>query len=130
MKKTTKTPPTTTTTTTTTTTAPPPVVADNCSTNVSAPLTARLDALPSGAVFTAPVGACYQVDKGLVITHPLTMIGGTFKDESLATTPRKGGQFDPIIRILDTSDVTLSDMTIEGTNTSGAYRPLLVTEAG
>ena len=120
----------TTTTTTTTTTLPPPVVADNCSTDVSAALTARLEALPSGAVFTAPAGACYQVDEGVVITHPLTIIGGTFRNESLLTTPRAGGHFRPIIEILETSDVTLSGITIEGANFNGAYHPLLVGEAG
>ena len=81
-------------------------------------------------MFKAPVGACYQVDEGVVITHPLTIIGGTFKDESSAKTPRPGGHFHPTIRILDTSDVTLSGLTIDGDNTEGTYHPLLVNEAG
>jgi hypothetical protein len=81
-------------------------------------------------VFTAPQGACYQVDEGVVISHPLTLVGGTFKDETTSTTPRGGGRFHPVIQILDTSDVTLSGLTIEGTNSNGIYHPLLVGEAG
>ncbi len=142
-------PPTTTTTTiaprdaaptTTMTTPPPPVPAvtpppppaaipTDCSVDVSAALTARLDALPSGAVFTAPAGACYQVDEGLEITHPLTLNGGTFEDDSSLTTVGLS-HFRPIIEIDDTSQVTIKHVSLEGGNLNGRYHPDLVNEAG
>jgi hypothetical protein len=127
---------------TTTTTAPKSVAAalpsipslpgipSNCSTNVSASLTARLDALPPGAVFTSPPGACYLVDQGLEITHPLTMVGGTLVDGSSVTTPSDDHNFHPIIEIFDTSQVTIDNMTIEGKNVTGSYHGALVEEAG
>jgi hypothetical protein len=142
-------PPTTTTTTiaprdaapTTTTTTPPPpgpavtppplpaAIPTDCSVDVSAALTARLDALPSGAVFTAPAGACYQVDEGLEITHPLTLNGGTFEDDSSLTTVGLS-HFRPIIEIDDTSQVTIKHVSLEGGNLNGRYHPDLVNEAG
>jgi hypothetical protein len=121
------------TTTVTAPVAPAPVlasIASNCSTDVSAPLTAYLAALPSGATFDAPPGACYLVDEGLIVSHPLTIVGGTYRDQS-TTRPTTGYQvLHPVIRILDTSDVTLSHLSISGADTTGAYRQDLSTEAG
>lgn len=120
----------------TTTTTPPPEslqsIPDNCSVDVSASLTAYLTALPSGAVFRPPAGACYQVDQGVVITHPMTITGGELEDDSsLSSVVGDGsGDFDPILKIYDTSDVTVSDMTIQGADTGGVYHPALVGEAG
>ena len=125
-----KVPPTTTPPGSTGTSSAPAPIPSNCSTDVSASLTAHLDSLPSGAVFSSPAGACYLVDEGLDITHPLTMIGGTLEDESSTTTPTGSGHFRPIIEILDTSNVTISDMTIEGSNATGSYHPSRVGEAG
>jgi hypothetical protein len=97
---------------------------------VSASLTARLDALPSGAVFHSPAGACYLVDQGLEITHPLTMIGGTLEDDSTPTSPKRSNSFKPILEIVDTSHVTITDLTIEGANVTGGYHPAFVSGAG
>jgi hypothetical protein len=105
-------------------------IASNCTTDVSAPLTAYLAALPSGATFDAPPGACYLVDEGVIVSHPLTIVGGTYRDQS-TTRPTTGYQvLHPVIRIIDTSDVTLSHLSVFGADTTGLYREQLSTEAG
>lgn len=105
-------------------------IPSNCSANVSSLLSAYLDSLPSGAVFTSPAGACYLVDQGVQITHPLTLIGGTFIDGTTASSPGDDQNFHPIIQIFDTTRVTVFDVTIEGQNVTGTYHPALVEQAG
>lgn len=102
----------------------------DCSTDVSTSLSAYLDAMPPGSVFSSPPSACYLVNEGLTITHSLTLIGGVFDDESSVRTPSGPGRHRPIIQILDASYVTVSDITVVGANAEGNFNPLLVDLAG
>jgi len=119
-----------TSTTTTTTTAPPlSSIAADCSVDVSAQLTAYLAALPSGSVFTSPAGACYQVDEGITISHPLTINGGTWKDMTdTGTGPNQG--YRPIIALREADNSALENLTVEGVNTTRGFKGGRVGEAG
>ena len=132
------------TTTTTTTTVPVPrttvpVAAPpgapsapsfdtNCSTPATPALQAYLDALPAGAVFRSSATACYEVTNGIVLHKPISIIGGTFYDPSTAR-PAVGG-LKPIILIQDTSQVTISGVSVLGANATGNFHAPLVGEAG
>ena len=113
---------------------PRSAIATDCSTNVSTVLNAYLNALPNGAVFASPATACYLVDKGIKITHPLVIIGGKFVDQSTTVPPAVPGRgapsLHPIILINYTSDVTIEDVNLVGADTTGAYRPALVGQSG
>jgi outer membrane biosynthesis protein TonB len=118
--------------TTTTTTAPPPPlssIAADCSSDVSASLTAYLAALPDGSAFTSPTGACYQVDNGIVISHSLTIDGGTFKDMNDTGTGRHQN-YRPIIALREADNVTLENLTVEGANTTHGFKAPRVGQAG
>ncbi len=110
---------------------PPPLssIASDCSVDVSAPLTAYLASLPDGAVFSSPTGACYQVDEGITITHPLVINGGTFKDLTDSGTGKHQG-YHPIIEVREGDDVTLENLTVEGEHTSKGFTGGKVGEAG
>jgi hypothetical protein len=117
---------------TTAPTAPPPAlssIASDCSVDVSAPLTAYLAALPDGAVFSSPSGACYQVDEGITITHPLVITGGTFKDLTDSGTG-KHLNYHPIIEVREGDNVTLENLTVEGEHTTKGFAGGKVGEAG
>src|ERR1700694_2299402 len=93
-----------------------------CGTDVSAQLNAYLAGLPDGAVVEAPTGACYQVDEGVTITHPLTLIGGTYQDNSAGTVG--GGKHQGLAAIIlgkDTHDVALDNLTVQGVHTTHGY---------
>ena len=119
---------------TTTTTSAPPVIPSDCSTDVSAALDAYLAALPSGAVFSSPPGACYLVNEGIRITHPIVLFGGELKDDGSVVPPRQPGKeapsLHPIILIKDTSGVTIDDMSLVGANPGGGYHAALVGQSG
>ena len=123
--------------TTSTTQAPVPArstIADNCSTDVSAALDAYLDALPDGAVFTSPPSACYLVNEGVKITHPLGIVGGRFQDDSntvAAPVPGKPApSLHPVILIKQASDVTIEGVDLVGANDKGGYHAALVGQTG
>ncbi len=137
---TTTTVPTTTTTTTTTVPppgdAPPPGIApaafdSTCSVPATPGLQTYLDSLPAGSTFTSSSTACYLVPVGILVEHPITIVGGTFYDP---TTERQPGSvhdpLKPIILIKDTADVTVRDVSVLGANTAGVYHAQLVGEAG
>jgi hypothetical protein len=105
-------------------------IAADCSTDVSASLGAYLDSLPSGATFTSPSSACYLVNEGLKIIQPLSIVGGTFRNGSTTKTPTGYAGLKPVIKILDTSNVTLTNLLLEGANPTGAYHAQLDTGAG
>ena len=111
-----------------------PVLATDCSTDVSGALDRYLNALPDGAVFASPASACYLVDKGITITHPLDIIGGEFKDESSTLPPRVPGRappaLHPIVLIDQTSDVNVEGVNLVGADPSGVFDPHLVGQAG
>lgn len=68
---------------------------------------------------------------GIVLTKPITIIGGTFFDPT--DTPTAGPSsraLQPIILIRDTDHVTLSGISVLGVNTGGTYHRHLVNEAG
>jgi hypothetical protein len=109
-------------------------IATDCSTDVSGVLDAYLDALPDGAVFASPPSACYLVDKGIAVTHPLSIVGGEFKDDSSTVPARVPGReapsLHPIILIKETSGVTIADVDLVGANPTGDYHPALVGQSG
>jgi len=113
---------------------PRPVIAADCSTDVSAVLDAYLAALPDGSVFTSPASACYLVDEGVNLAHPLTLVGGRFVDASNTVPARIPGReapsLHPIILIKETSDVTVEHVDLVGANPSGRYQPSLVGQSG
>ena len=126
---------TTSTTSTTTTTVPTrAAIATDCSTDVSAVLNTYLASLPDGAVFTSPASACYLVDEGVKITHPLTIVGGQFHDNANSVPARVPGRgapsLHPIILIKETSDVTIKGVDLVGANPSGNYHAALVGQSG
>jgi hypothetical protein len=110
--------------------APPPGAPSvpTFDTNCSAPLQTYLDALPAGAVFRSSATACYEVTNGIVLNKPISIIGGTFYDPSTARPPVGG--LKPIILIQDTSNVTISGVSVLGANATGDFHDLLVGEAG
>jgi hypothetical protein len=81
---------------------------------------AAIAATPAGGTWTGT--GCYDT-AGILIDHPMTLDGGTFYD-SVNTAPIK-----PIIRVEDTSDVTVENVSLNGVNPSG-YHAALVGEAG
>jgi hypothetical protein len=123
--------------TTPTTVVPPSgrsAIASNCSTDVSAQLDAYLDSLPDGSVFTSPATACYLVDEGILVDHPLGIVGGTFRDDANSVPPRVPGKeapsLHPIILVKLTSDVTIEDVNLVGANAVGGYHETLVGQSG
>ena len=124
--------PTSTAPTTSTTTVPGPASFDTtCSQPATPNLQTYLDSLPDGSVFRSSTTACYLVPLGIVLTHPITIVGGTFYD---TTDTRTAGTLDnslkPIILIKGTSRVSLSGVTAMGTNIGGDFAHRLVGQAG
>jgi hypothetical protein len=109
-------------------------IASDCSVDVSASLDAYLASLPDGGVLSSPAGACYLVNEGIRITHPLTLAGGTFTDDSSTVPARKPDHSPsplyPIIDILDTHNVTVENVHVLGANVDGSYHRHLVNNAG
>ena len=118
--------------TTSTTTVPGPASFDTtCSQPATPNLQTYLDSLPDGSVFRSSTTACYLVPLGIVLTHPITIVGGTFYD---TTDTRTAGtlynSLEPIILIKGTSRVSLSGVTAMGTNIGGDFAHRLVGQAG
>ena len=118
--------------TTSTTTVPGPASFDTtCSQPATPNLQTYLDSLPDGSVFRSSTTACYLVPLGIVLTHPITIVGGTFYD---TTDTRTAGtlynSLKPIILIKGTSRVSLSGVTAMGTNIGGDFAHRLVGQAG
>jgi hypothetical protein len=86
---------------------------------------AAIAALPSGGVF---VGSGCYLTSGIVVSKPVTIVGGTY-DDPVAQRPRRGG-VSPIIRVKDTSDVTIEDVALVGANVARGYHAPLVAAAG
>ncbi len=123
------------TTTTTTTTAPSPGPASfdpTCTKSALPNLQDYINSLPAGSVFQSSTTACYLVPDGILLSKPITIIGGTFYDPLVErlTNVRPYGALHPIIFIKNTSHVTLSGVSVLGANTNGGYHADLVGEAG
>ena len=88
---------------------------------------AAIAALPAGGVFNG--SGCYKT-AGILITKPVTLNGGTYDDsvkaESKGQVKAEGttAKVEPIIRIKDTSHVTISNVVLNGRNLAGGYRGL------
>ncbi len=122
-------------TTTTTTTAPSPGPASfdpTCTKSALPNLQDYINSLPAGSVFQSSTTACYLVPDGILLSKPITIIGGTFYDPLVErlTNVRPYGALHPIIFIKNTSHVTLSGVSVLGANTNGGYHADLVGEAG
>jgi hypothetical protein len=70
---------------------------------------------------------CY-VTTGILITKPVTIDGGTYNDP--VDTSTGPGTVFPIIRVKNTTDVTIENVVLNGTNSIGGYHAKLVNEAG
>ena len=77
---------------------------------------AAIEALPVGGVFHG--SGCY-ITGGIVITKPVTIDGGTYNDPVDTYTGR--GSVLPIIRVKDTSYVTIENVVLNGANTVGGF---------
>lgn len=110
----------------------PSGIATDCSADVSASLNAYVASLPHSTTITSPSSACFLVNEGVLISNGVSLNGGTFKDASTAKPTGNCGYcgFHPIIKIKDTSNVTLENIHVVGANTSGMYHSSLVGEAG
>ena len=65
---------------------------------------------------------------GILVTKPVTINGGTFDDPVNQNTGR--GSVKPIIRVKDTTNVTIENVVLNGANTIGGYHRGLVGQAG
>ena len=111
--------------------AAPSSIAANCSADVSDALGQWLQGLPPNREWDAPAGACYLVNEGIGLkaVHGLTIKGGTFRssDPEMAKPffwvsgqdVLRNGTFGPWVRTVGSTDVTLSDMTVEGSHVPG-----------
>jgi hypothetical protein len=119
---------------TTTTPPPPPALFDStCSQAATPTLQTYLDSLPDGSVFRSSTTACYLVPTGIRLTHPITLVGGTFFDPTNVRSTSNGIVYNglkPIILIKDTTKVTLEQVNVLGVNTAGDYHSSLVGQAG
>ena len=113
-------------TTTTTTTVPPSAKPNDASPSKGCQPdpAAAIEALPSGGVFHG--SGCY-VTTGIKITKPVTIDGGTYNDPVHTNT---GSGVMPIIRVKNTTDVTIENVVLNGTNELGGYHRTMVGEAG
>ena len=90
-----------------------------------------LDSLPAGSVFRSSTTACYDVPAGIILSKPVTIIGGTFYDPTTVKPTGKGYDgMKPIILIKAASDVTISGVHVLGADTSGVYHSSMVGQAG
>jgi hypothetical protein len=114
-------------TTTTTTTLPPSATPNDAppSNKCQPDPAAAIAALPSGGVFHG--SGCY-VTTGILITKPVTIDGGTYNDPVNSSTGP--GSVFPIIRVKNTTDVTIEDVVLNGTNYPGGYHRTMVNAAG
>jgi hypothetical protein len=70
---------------------------------------------------------CYTTD-GILIIKPVTINGGTYNDP---VTDKLGrGSVHPLIRIKDTTGVTVENVTLNGLNAEGGFHGELVGEEG
>ncbi len=109
--------------------------ADDIDTTCSGPATPELqdylDSLPAGSVFQSSTTACYEVPDGIVLTKPITIVGGTFYDPSTSRPTGPGWDgMKPIILVKEADDVTLTGVSVLGANAIGGFHHLLVGEAG
>jgi hypothetical protein len=104
-----------------------PSITDDCSVDVSAQLDAVWadpSSLPDDT-WTSPPGACYLVNEGTLIPAAgLIVNGGEFRDDS------DTGPLAPIIRVNETDDIMLENLTLVGGHTSSSLDSSLVGEAG
>ena len=95
---------------------------------------AAIDALPVGGTFNA--NGCYDADGGIHVTVPGVTIAGpdggmaAFQDTSSTQPGNHTGGLQPVIKIIDTTGVTLKNLDLVGGNVGGGYNPKLVTGAG
>jgi hypothetical protein len=110
----------------------PPAVADmpnDCSADVSAPMTAWLASLAPGTEVVVPPSWCYRVDEGVTIkVDDLTINGGTWLNAMVLSTRGKSRGFANFTAGPVTG-LTLENMTLDGLNGGGFY-PQLYGAAG
>ncbi len=120
---TTTTAPTTTTTTTPGgTVSPPQSIAANCTVDVADALTNWIATVPNGSTIAFPTGACYRTDRTVWVQNKtgLTFQGAATFQRFAQGTVVNGVQH---IFVLDSSNITIRDLTIRGTNTVSDIDP-------
>ena len=98
----------------------PSAIPDNCSSDASVALNAWLGTLPDYAAISFPRGgACYGVDNpiDLLNRNGLSLVGNGATIEMLGTTANSQSGFN-IITVDGGSNISVSDMTLIGDNTS------------
>lgn len=105
------------------TVAPPSDLPADCSTDVSQPMQHWLRTLPPDTTVQVPPGACYLVDEGLQLRHlqGLTIDGGTWRDNADLGGPQVTEPDVAVFWLVGGTDVTLEDLTIDGTNPGGYH---------
>lgn len=96
-------------------------IAADCSVDVTAQINAYIKGQVDGATITFPSNGCYRIDASIQIIDrrgiAINGNGSTFKQ--VAVPAAKAGV--PQWRILGGSDITLSNMTVQGVNTRASF---------
>jgi hypothetical protein len=81
-----------------------------------------LNSLPSDTVVQSLPGACYLVDQGVKIyfAKGLTIDGGTWRDDTDPPS-RKSPSGQAVLWFVGGRDITLKNLTVEGTNPGGFH---------
>jgi hypothetical protein len=79
--------------------------------------TAAIAATPAGGTWNG-AGNCYTLADGIKVTHPETIENATFYDTATAPLPREQNS-KPIVDIVKTSDVTISNLNLYGAKAKG-----------
>jgi hypothetical protein len=110
--------------TTTTVTVPTTRAASDPSRRCKPDPAAAIAALPPGGVFNG--SGCYRTD-GIVITKPVTINGGTYNNHANAESKDPASDkavVRPFFLIMRTSNVTISNVVLNGLNADGGYHGL------
>ena len=89
---------------------------------------AVIAALPARATFHG--SGCYDVPKGILLTKPVTIDGGTYIDSSASLRGQGWPGMKPVILVQGTRDVTLKNLHVIGGNPAGSFHAPLVGQAG
>jgi hypothetical protein len=90
---------------------------------------AAINATPAGGTWNGG-GDCYTTDGIKVTTSNIVITDATFSDPLVAKLPHAEGGIPPIVTLWQTKDDTLSDLSIQGANPTGAYHAKLVNQDG
>ena len=115
------------------TVSPPGTIPSDCSMDVTDALQGWLDGIPDGSTIDFAAGSCYRVDGTFKVRERvgLTFVGNgatfrTVTDGTEAPNPRLRAHW----RITNSDDISISNLVIDGPNTTGARNPKLEGQHG